>query len=98
MEQAATIAVIGAGTMGTGIAQVCALRRLSVFLAAATWRPSRFVGLHFFNPVPVMRLVKDSPGFIVNRLLLPAQLREMVAAGHLGRKSGQGFHTYPISK
>lgn len=65
-------------------------------------RPDRFCGIHFFNPVPVMKLVevirglntsdetmetalyfalslgktpvevkKDSPGFIVNRLLLP---------------------------
>src|SRR5690349_7097565 len=32
MEHAPTIAVIGAGTMGTGIAQVCALAGLSVFL------------------------------------------------------------------
>jgi 3-hydroxybutyryl-CoA dehydrogenase len=27
-------------------------------LAAATKRPERFVGLHFFNPVPVMKLVE----------------------------------------
>src|SRR5262249_43857095 len=27
-------------------------------IAAATKRPQRFVGLHFFNPVPVMRLVE----------------------------------------
>jgi len=27
-------------------------------LAAATDRPDRFVGLHFFNPVPVMKLVE----------------------------------------
>lgn len=27
-------------------------------LAAATQRPQRFVGLHFFNPVPVMKLVE----------------------------------------
>ena len=27
-------------------------------IAAATWRPQRFVGLHFFNPVPVMKLVE----------------------------------------
>jgi 3-hydroxybutyryl-CoA dehydrogenase len=70
-------------------------------MAAATQRPDRFAGLHFFNPVPVMKLVEvvrtietsdqtfstvfefakslgkepirtqDTPGFIVNRLLVP---------------------------
>jgi 3-hydroxybutyryl-CoA dehydrogenase len=158
-------------------------------LAAATRRPARFVGLHFFNPVPLMSLVevvrglqtddataeaaasfarmlgkrpvlvKSAPGFVVNRLLVPMLneavfaysegvagveeideamklganhpmgplaladligldvvtavmevfyrdfndpkyrpaplLREMVAAGRLGRKSGRGFYVYP---
>jgi 3-hydroxybutyryl-CoA dehydrogenase len=70
-------------------------------MAAATGRMDKVAGLHFFNPVPVMRLVeivttivtseetvsalrkfseslgktvvlaKDTPGFIVNRLLIP---------------------------
>jgi len=70
-------------------------------LAAATGRPERFVGMHFFNPVPVMALVeiirglrtseatvnavadlartlgktpigvKNSAGFVVNRILCP---------------------------
>ncbi|HEU0114328.1 MAG TPA: 3-hydroxyacyl-CoA dehydrogenase NAD-binding domain-containing protein, partial [Thermomicrobiales bacterium] len=70
-------------------------------LAAAASDPGRVVGLHFFNPVPVLPLVEvvrgmqtadetveravafvrqigkepalvsDSPGFVVNRLLLP---------------------------
>lgn len=70
-------------------------------LAAVTKRADRFAGLHFFNPVQVMKLVeivraigtsdetirtlreftaklgktgvvcKDTPGFIVNRLLIP---------------------------
>jgi 3-hydroxybutyryl-CoA dehydrogenase len=31
-------------------------------LAAATKRPDKFVGLHFFNPVPVMKLVEVVPG------------------------------------
>jgi 3-hydroxybutyryl-CoA dehydrogenase len=156
--------------------------------AAATTRPAQFVGLHYFNPAQVMKLVevvravttsdeafetahgfaqaqgklaiptKDKAGFIVNRLLVPYMLdamrayeegvgsvdeideamkagaahpmgpltladfigldvclailnvlhegigdpkyrpcpllRRMVAAGHLGRKSGQGFYTY----
>ena len=70
-------------------------------MARATSRPDRFVGLHFFNPVPLMPLVEvvrapttslktfdtayafaealgkepvattDTPGFIVNLLLVP---------------------------
>ena len=157
-------------------------------LAASTGRAERFVGLHFFNPVPMMALVevisgllttpqtqeqvlefargigkapitvRNSSGFAVNRILCPMineaifalqegvasaedidtgmklgcshpigplaladligldtmlsvmevfyrdfgdskyrpapLLREMVAAGHLGRKSGQGFYSY----
>jgi len=70
-------------------------------LASAISRSDRFVGMHFFNPVPIMELVeivlgmqtsdathdavealasklgktpitvKSSPGFVVNRILLP---------------------------
>jgi 3-hydroxybutyryl-CoA dehydrogenase len=70
-------------------------------IAATTTRPDRVLGLHFFNPVPLMKLVeiiralptseaaferargfveqigktavvcKDTPGFLVNRLLVP---------------------------
>jgi 3-hydroxybutyryl-CoA dehydrogenase len=157
-------------------------------LAGVTGRPDRVIGMHFFNPVPVMALVEivrgretsddtvaavtelarelgktpaeanDFPGFVSNRILMPyineaAQaleqgvaepeaidtiaklgfnhpmgplaladligldtcvailevlrdglgderyepagvLREHVAAGHLGRKSGRGFYDY----
>ncbi|MGA2632449.1 MAG: 3-hydroxyacyl-CoA dehydrogenase NAD-binding domain-containing protein, partial [Terriglobia bacterium] len=31
-------------------------------LAAETKRPTQFIGLHFFNPVPVMKLVEVVPG------------------------------------
>jgi 3-hydroxybutyryl-CoA dehydrogenase len=159
-----------------------------VDLAVATERPGQVVGMHFFNPVPVQRLVEvipalttsqdtlrrtrafadqlgkqavqapDRSGFVVNALLVPyllsavrmvesgaarpedidqgmelgcahpmgplrlldligldtaqavaesmyeefkeplyappALLRRMVAAGHLGRKSGRGFYPY----
>lgn len=152
-------------------------------------RRERFIGMHFFSPVPVMPLIEliradatseatvaairslaadlgksvivsaDRPGFIVNRILMPfladamriyeqgvgtaedidagariglnhpmgpleladfigldvclgimrvldadlglahlrppAALEELVAAGHLGQKTGRGFYTYP---
>ncbi|HUK95952.1 MAG TPA: 3-hydroxyacyl-CoA dehydrogenase NAD-binding domain-containing protein [Gaiellaceae bacterium] len=157
-------------------------------LAAATSRPDRVIGMHFFNPVPLLQLVEivrgretsdetaeaitelarelgktpavanDFPGFVSNRILMPfineavqaleegvaeaeaidtiaklgfnhplgplaladligldtcvaimevlrdglgeeryaprPLLRELVAAGKLGRKTGEGFYTY----
>lgn len=157
-------------------------------LAAVLRRPECFIGMHFFNPVPMMALLelirglqtsddthalalafaqivgktpitaRNSPGFVVNRILCPMineaifalheglasaedidngmrlgcnhpigplaladmigldtllsvmqvfyegfndpkyrpapLLKEMVAAGHLGRKSGHGFYRY----
>ncbi len=32
-------------------------------LAAATDRPGKFIGMHFMNPVPIMKLVEIIPGF-----------------------------------
>ena len=157
-------------------------------MAAEVTNPQRFIGMHFFNPVPMMTLVeiirglqtddhthglvqemskvlgkepitvKNAPGFVVNRILVPMineaffvlaeglatpedidagmklgcnhpigplaladmigldtclaimevyfknfsdskyrpcpLLREMVAAGYLGRKSGKGVYSY----
>lgn len=78
-------------------------------LGVASRRPARVVGIHFMNPVPVMKLVevvqgketaeetvalalalvralgksavvcKDSPGFIVNRVLMP-MINEAIVA------------------
>jgi 3-hydroxybutyryl-CoA dehydrogenase len=46
-------------------------------VAASTKRPQRFVGLHFFNPVPVMKLVE-----VVRTIATdPAVYEEMVAFG-----------------
>jgi len=46
-------------------------------IAAATKRPQRFVGLHFFNPVPVMKLVEVVKTIATD----PAVYEEMVAFG-----------------
>src|SRR2546422_4254094 len=62
-------------------------------IATATKRPQRFVGLHFFNPVPVMKLVE-----VVRTITTdPAVYEEMVAFGaKLGKtpvraRDGTGF-------
>jgi len=46
-------------------------------IAACTKRPQRFVGLHFFNPVPVMKLVEVVKTIATD----PAVYEEMVAFG-----------------
>lgn len=35
-------------------------------MAAATQRPDKFIGMHFFNPVPVMKLVELIRGFLTS--------------------------------
>ena len=91
-------------------------------MAAATKRMDRFIGFHFFNPVPLMKLVevvnticssdevvraarsfaqslgktsvlvKDSPGFIVNLLLIP-YLLDAVRAYESGLASREDIDT-----
>lgn len=91
-------------------------------LARFVTDPSRFVGIHFFNPVPLMALVevvvgaetsqatvaaargfaeavgktpitvKDSPGFVVNRILFP-MINEAAAAYHEKVASAQDIDT-----
>jgi 3-hydroxybutyryl-CoA dehydrogenase len=51
-------------------------------LAAATKRPARFVGLHFFNPVPVMTLVEVVAG-------LETAEETVAAVTELGTKLGK---------
>jgi 3-hydroxybutyryl-CoA dehydrogenase len=51
-------------------------------IAAATKRPERFVGLHFFNPVPVMKLVE-----VVRTIATDAAVYEQMVA--FGAKLGK---------
>jgi 3-hydroxybutyryl-CoA dehydrogenase len=91
-------------------------------LAAATSRPDKVIGMHFFNPVPVMALVEvvstketsaetraavvelaqelgktpaeanDFPGFVSNRILLPF-INEAVWALHDGVAEPEAIDT-----
>jgi len=90
-QQLAPEVIVATNTSSIGITQ----------LAATTQRADRFIGMHFFNPVPMMALVeiirglqtsdathaaveelakklgkspvtvKNAPGFVVNRILVP---------------------------
>ena len=91
-------------------------------LAAVTGRPDRVIGMHFFNPVPVMKLVEvirapstsddtaaavvalaeelgktpaqanDFPGFVSNRILMPF-INEAVWALHDGVAGAEAIDT-----
>jgi 3-hydroxybutyryl-CoA dehydrogenase len=91
-------------------------------LAAVTGRPDRVIGMHFFNPVPVMALVEvirapstsdetaaaiaelarelgktpaeanDFPGFVSNRILMPF-INEAVWALHDGVADAEAIDT-----
>ena len=91
-------------------------------LAAATGRPGQVIGMHFFNPVPLMTLlevvrgqttsdetlatalevgaqmgktavvVKDSPGFVSNRILCP-MINEAILALDEGVADAEGIDT-----
>jgi 3-hydroxybutyryl-CoA dehydrogenase len=91
-------------------------------LAAATERPDKVIGMHFFNPVPLMTLVEivstpqtseetrvavvefaeelgktpaeasDSPGFVSNRILMP-YINEAVWALHAGVAEPEAIDT-----
>jgi 3-hydroxybutyryl-CoA dehydrogenase len=91
-------------------------------LAAATQRPDRVIGMHFFNPVPVLKLVEivrardtsdetaeaimelarelgktpavanDFPGFVSNRILMPF-INEAVWALHDGVAEAEAIDT-----
>jgi 3-hydroxybutyryl-CoA dehydrogenase len=91
-------------------------------LAAATNRPEKVIGMHFFNPVPVLKLVEiirgrdtsdetagqitelardlgktpavanDFPGFVSNRILMPF-INEAVWALHDGVAEAEAIDT-----
>jgi len=52
-------------------------------MAAGTTDPARFVGVHFFNPVPLMKLVEIIPGLATSSATVDAV--RAFAAGRLGK-------------
>ena len=50
-------------------------------LAAQTKRPAQFIGLHFFNPVPVMKLVEVVPGLDTSQQTVEAATALATAVG-----------------
>jgi enoyl-CoA hydratase/3-hydroxyacyl-CoA dehydrogenase len=95
-------------------------------LASSTGRPDKFVGMHYFSPVPAMKLLeivvgektsdetiavakavgekqgkstvlaKNSPGFIVNRLLMPV-MREAILMYERGEATKEEIDTAMVS-
>ena len=102
-ESAAPSAILASNTSSISITRI----------AAATKRPEQVIGMHFMNPVPVMKLVEiingyatkqsvtekivslsktlqkvpcvvnDYPGFIANRILMP-MINEAICSLHEG--------------
>src|SRR2546429_524139 len=62
-------------------------------MANATKRPDRVVGMHFFNPAPVMKLVDVIRGSETSDEA--TRLRKYVRAVRLGRKTGRGVYERP---
>jgi 3-hydroxybutyryl-CoA dehydrogenase len=62
-------------------------------LAAATQRPERFVGMHFFNPVPMMALVEIIRGLQTSESTVTAvtELAKAVGKTPIGVKNSAGF-------
>ncbi len=62
-------------------------------LAAATTRPEKFVGMHFFNPVPVMALVEIITGLKTSEAtaLAVADLARALGKTPIGVKNSAGF-------
>jgi len=50
-------------------------------LAAQTKRPAQFIGLHFFNPVPVMKLVEVVPGLDTSPATIDAAMQLATSLG-----------------
>ena len=111
-QHAPPAAILATNTSSISITQI----------AAATGRPTQVIGMHFMNPVPVMKLVEvirgyatsddvcqrimalstklgkapvevnDYPGFVANRILMP-MLNEAIYTLHEGVSNVEGIDT-----
>ena len=62
-------------------------------MAAATARPDRLIGMHFFNPVPVMKLVELIRGFVTSdeTLAISREFVEKIGKTAVEVKEAPGF-------
>jgi 3-hydroxybutyryl-CoA dehydrogenase len=82
-EVCAPNTIIASNTSGFSITEI----------AAASGRPDRVVGMHFFNPVPVMKLVEVIPGAETSKSTVDIAMEtcKIIGKKAIEAKEGPGF-------